>query len=182
MNQSGLPASAQLVAFARQVFPYLDKLSYYSLLQVPQSADMGAIRAAYYRMAANLHPDRTHAVTDPAVRDQLESIYARINEGYRVLVSPEKRAAYDRSMASGRLRFDSGDRPPTGPKPPEDTLSHEQAKKFFRLGMMCLGRKDFRGAVMNFNFAKTFEPNARVILDKLAEAQAGLKGGGAPAK
>jgi hypothetical protein len=31
--------------------------------------------------------------------------------------------------------------------------------------------------VMNFNFARTFEPNSPVIAEKLAEAQAHAKGG-----
>ena len=53
--------------------------------------------------------------------------------------------------------------------------------------MISLGSKDWKGAVMNFNFAKSFEPNAAIIKQKLAEAQAGLPkppgpGGGPPPK
>jgi hypothetical protein len=75
------------------------------------------------------------------------------------------------------MRYD--DRQPKGPKNPEDTIEHPQAKKFFRLGMMSLGKKDWKGAAMNFNFAKTFAPDSTVIADKLVEAQAGGKSGGA---
>jgi DnaJ-class molecular chaperone len=183
MTNAGPAAPAQLVAFARQAFPMLERMSYYQLLRIQQNADIGAVRTAYYRMAAQLHPDRTHGVTDPTVREQLETIYARITEAYRVLISPEKRVAYDKALATGKMRFESTDRPSGSTvKAPEDSLKDPQAKKFFRLGMMCLGRKDFRGAVMNFNFAKTFEPSARVIIDKLAEATAGMKAGGGPPK
>jgi hypothetical protein len=81
------------------------------------------------------------------------------------------------------MRLTSSERESHGPQSPEDTLKHEEAKKFFRMGMMSLARKDFKGAVMNFNFARTFEPNAAVINQKLGEAQAGLgKPGGQAAK
>jgi DnaJ-class molecular chaperone len=175
MSQTGAPGAAELAAFARQVYPGLDRYSYYQLLRVPPEADARAVRASYYRIAAQLHPDRYHNLADATMRDQLESIYARVCEAYRVLVNPDKRAAYDRGLAQGRMRYDGGDRQGQGPKNPEDTITHPQSKKFFRLGMMCLGQKDWKGAVMNFNFAKTFEPDSPVIAEKLAEAQAGGK-------
>src|SRR5204863_269674 len=82
------------------------------------------------------------------MRQQLETIYARICEAYRVLTSPEKRTLYDKGLARGRMRFEGGDRPsPQGPKNPEDTITHPQSKKFFRLGMMSVGKKDWKGAV-----------------------------------
>lgn len=178
----GTPTPVELVTFARQVSATLDRLSYYQLLRVAQGADVGAIRAAYYRIAAQLHPDRCQGLPDRGAREQLETIYARISEGYRVLVSPDKRAVYDRGLVQGKVRFDFNERAPLGPKNPEDTIADAQAKKFFRLGMMSLGRKDWKGAVMNFNFAKSFEPGAQAIADKLAEAQAGLKASAPPAK
>lgn len=179
---AGSTIVAQLVAYARQIHPTLDKLTYYQLLRVSPNDNVAAVRASYYRMAAQLHPDRYHTLPDRTAREQLESIYARINEGYRVLSSPDKRAMYDKGLPQGKMRFDFSDRAPTGPKSPEDTISHPQSKKFFRLGMLCLGTKDWKGAVMNFNFAKTFEANSPAIAEKLAEAQAGLKGAPPPAK
>jgi hypothetical protein len=48
------------------------------------------------------------------------------------------------------------------------------------MGMICLDRKDWKGAVMNFNFARTFEADSPLIMQKLTEAQTGLgKPGGA---
>jgi DnaJ-class molecular chaperone len=180
MEAAVVPGAAELAAFARQVYPGLDRYSYYQLLRVSHDADARAIRASYYRIATQLHPDRHRNLSDAGMREQLETIYARICEAYRVLVSPEKRAAYDRGLAQGRMRHDAGDRVAQGPRNPEDSLSHPQAKKFFRMGMMCLGRKDLQGAVMNFNFARTFEPASAVIAEKLAEAQLGGKTGRAP--
>jgi curved DNA-binding protein CbpA len=177
MAQGSGPAG--LLAFAEQVYPILDRYSYYQLLRVDPRADTQAIRASYYKIAAQLHPDRYNNLVDADTRDRLESIYARINEGYRVLMNGEKRAAYDAGLARGKMR-ETAERPLR--KSLEDALAHPEAKKFFKLGMVCLGNKDWKGAVMNFNFARSFEPNAAIIADKLAEAQAAAKGGGPPSR
>jgi curved DNA-binding protein CbpA len=170
MAQGSGPAS--LLAFAEQVYPILERYSYYQLLRVAPNADTRTIRASYYKIAAQLHPDRYQNLVDPETRERLVTIYARINEGYRVLTNGEKRAAYDAGLSKGKLR-ETGERPLR--KNPEDVLTHPEAKKFFRLGMVCFGNKDWKGAVMNFNFARTFAPDAPLINEKLAEAQAAAK-------
>ncbi len=163
----------QLAAFVQNAYPRLDQLSYYELLGVPAVASQADVRTAFYARAASLHPDRYHTLANRELKEQLEAIYARICEGYRVLTAPDKRAAYDRLLAQGKKRLTTNEREVRGPQNPEDSLKHPEAKKFFRLGMMSLGRKDWKGAVMNFNFARSFEPVA-LIDQKLAEAQAGL--------
>ena|SRR5689334_9018752 len=166
-----------LLAFAEQVYPALDRYSYYQLLRVDPKADTRTIRASYYKIATQLHPDRYQSLVDAATRERLETIYARITEAYRVLTHADKRAAYDAGLAKGRLR-ETAERQLK--RAPEDSLSHEQAKKFFKLGMVCFANKDWKGAVMNFNFARSFEPDAAIIAEKLAEAQAAAKSGGTP--
>ena len=114
------------------------------------------------------------------LKERLEAIYARVCEGYRVLTTPQKRVAYERALTQGQKRLTVTDRESRAPQNPEDSIKHPEAKKFFRMGMICLGRKDWKGAVMNFNFARTFEADSTLITQKLAEAQAGLgKPGGA---
>ena len=167
---------------AERIFPTLDGRSYYQLLNVPESSDIPTIRAAFFRLAAQMHPDRFHTLPDAGLKDRLETIYARIGEAYRVLSNPERRAAYDRSLAAGSKRLDTTTRETTGPRNPEDSLTHPEAKKFFRLGMACFGRKDWKGAVLNLTFAKNFEPTSSLLLEKLAEATAQAKGASASAK
>ena len=162
---------AALRVFAQRIFPGLDQRTYYELLALRADADLSAVRASFYRLAAQLHPDRFHTLADVEIREQLETIYARTCEAYRVLSHPERRAAYNKAMAAGKKRLDMAGREPAGPRNPEDSLKHPEAKKFFRLGMVCLGKKDWKGAVMNFQFAKNFEPSSRLVADKLADAQ-----------
>lgn len=180
MTDAGAQLAEQLTGFAKRIFPVVNRMNYYQLLNVPPKADVPAIRASFYQAAAQLHPDRYHVIADAQTREQLETIYARIAEAYRVLTTPDKRRAYDAGLAEGKMRFDQKDRDAKGPKNPEDSLTHAEAKKFFRMGMICHGKKDWKGAVMNFNFARTFEPASAVIAEKLAEAQKAqtAKGGG----
>jgi len=171
----------QLAQFVEQMYGKLDQLSYYDLLGLHSGATVPEIRAAFYRMSKDLHPDRYHRMQDREMRDCLETIYARMCEGYRVLTTPEKRATYARLLGEGKKRLAGTGRESRAPQSPEDSIKHEEAKKFFRLGMMSLGTKDFKGAAMSFNFAKSFEPNSAIIKQKLAEAQAGLAKPGGPA-
>ena len=179
-------STEQLTAFVRKIFPRLGQLSYYDLLGVPSGSSPAAVRTAFYRLAADLHPDRYHTLADRQLKEQLEMIYARVCEGYRVLTTPAKRLAYDRALSQGQKRLTTTDRESHGLQNPEDSLKHPEAKKFFRMGMICLARKDWKGAIMSFNFARAFEPQAALIVQKLAEAQAALGqpggAGGTPPK
>jgi DnaJ-class molecular chaperone len=177
-----MPVQAQekLAQFVQQLWGKLDQLSYYDLLGLPSGASVQEIRSSFYRMSHDLHPDRYHRIDNRELRERLETIYARMCEGYRVLTTPDKRTADTRVMAEGKKRLTSNDREQRGPMSPEDTIRHEEAKKFFRLGMISLSSKDWKGAAMNFNFAKSFEPNSAVIKQKLAEAQASLPKPGWP--
>jgi curved DNA-binding protein CbpA len=166
---------------AERIFPTLDGRSYYQLLNVPETSDVRTLRAAFFKLAAQLHPDRFHTIPDAALKDRLETIYARLGEAYRVLSNPERRAAYDRGLAAGQRRLDMSAREVTGPRNPEDVLTHPEAKKFFRLGMACLGRKDWKGAVLNLTFARNMEPTSQLLNERLAEATAGAKAQAKPA-
>jgi len=179
-------STEQLTAFVRKIFPRLSQLSYYDLLGVPSGSSPAAVRTAFYRMAADLQPDRYHTLADRQLKEQLEMIYARVCEGYRVLTTPDKRVAYERALSQGEKRLTATDRESRGLHNPEDALKHPEAKKFFRMGMICFARKDWKGAIMSFNFARAFEPQAALIVQKLAEAQAALGqpggAGGTPPK
>ena len=164
----------QLADYTRQVFPRLARVSYYDLLGIPQAASVLEIRTAFYRIAADLHPDRYHMLQNRELKEQLETIYARACEGYRILTTPDKRTQYAKVLSEGKFRLVTTERESNAPANPEDSIKHEEAKKFYRLGMICFARKDWKGAVLNLNFAKSFEPASALIKQKLSEAQTGL--------
>jgi molecular chaperone DnaJ len=63
---------------------------------VAPDAHTQAIRASYRARARLHHPDRRHEAADPD-----EATMAEINEAYRVLSDPGRRALYDRTLAGG---------------------------------------------------------------------------------
>ncbi|PSR32215.1 MAG: molecular chaperone DnaJ, partial [Sulfobacillus thermosulfidooxidans] len=60
---------------------------YYKILEVSESADKAAIKAAYRKLARKYHPD----VSGKAGEDK----FKEINEAYEVLSDPKKREEYD---------------------------------------------------------------------------------------
>jgi curved DNA-binding protein CbpA len=167
-----------LKRYLAEVYPDLDLYSYYQLLEVPGDAPSDAIREAFYRKAAELHPDRFPLLDDPAAREQLVTIYARIAEGYRILGDVRKRAAYDGGLAAGQMRFAPVERERKGPRNPEEAVAHPQAKRFLRLGLQAELAGDLKGAVMNLKFAKSFEPANETLTELLAKAEQRLKARG----
>jgi molecular chaperone DnaJ len=75
-------------------------LTHYDVLGVPPSASAEQIREAFRRLAREHHPDR--AATSG--RDGGEVTMPAINEAYRVLNDPARRAVYDASLRTGSAR------------------------------------------------------------------------------
>src|SRR6516165_6598255 len=64
------------------------QLDYYSVLEIPASADTAEVNAAFRRLAWRYHPDRNHA---PGSTLQFQAI----NEAHQVLIDPVRRTEYD---------------------------------------------------------------------------------------
>ena len=111
----------------------------------PRAPDQATVRTAFYRLAGDLHPDRYHTLADHDLKEQLEIIYSRVCEGYRVLTTPEKRAAYERALNQGKKRLTAHDCASHAPQNPEDSLRHPEAKKFFRMGNYPPGTQGLEG-------------------------------------
>ena len=67
-------------------------LTYYDLLDLDRDATPEEIKAAYYKLAREYHPDV--AADDPNVAQK----FALINQAYRVLSDPQRRYQYDRTL------------------------------------------------------------------------------------
>src|ERR1700732_238737 len=66
------------------------KRCYYEVLEVERTANEGALKAAFRKLAMKWHPDRNPGDKSCEVR------FKEINEAYEVLKDADKRAAYDR--------------------------------------------------------------------------------------
>ena len=77
---------------------------YYTILQVTPTASQTEIKRAYRRLARQYHPDLNQQALDKHIK--------QLNEAYKVLGNPTRRAAYDaqrleeqrRTMAEQHLR------------------------------------------------------------------------------
>jgi len=66
---------------------------HFEVLGVTRTSTEDELKAAYFRLAKAFHPDAHH---DPALadlRDKLQAVFARLNEAYRVLSDPQRRAS-----------------------------------------------------------------------------------------
>jgi len=63
----------------------------YSTLDIPYNATTEEVRAAYFLLVRNLHPD---ANPDPGIREQ----FLAVQKAYEILSNPDKRAEYDATL------------------------------------------------------------------------------------
>ena len=69
----------------------MEFFNYYEILDVKETAELGAIKSAFQAKAMKYHPDR---VPDH-LKKKSEDIFKTISEAYEVLSDPEKRKKYD---------------------------------------------------------------------------------------
>jgi len=77
-------------------FQEMSKSDYYAVLGVGKTDSQATIKAAYYRLAQQYHPDKNHGNSEYAEQ------FKEINEAYQVLSDSQKRKEYD-SMFYGRI-------------------------------------------------------------------------------
>lgn len=70
-------------------------MNHYELLEISVDATSQEIKAAYYRLSKELHPDRLPPNTPPRARQLIEEQYKQINAAYSVLSDAAQRRAYD---------------------------------------------------------------------------------------
>ncbi len=72
-------------------------MTHYEVLGIRSDASGGEVRDAYRRLARSHHPDRAASAVDRSAPVSMPDI----NEAYRVLNDPARRAVYDASLRSG---------------------------------------------------------------------------------
>jgi len=73
--------------------------NHYEVLDVPRLATIDEIKDAYHALALRFHPDRFHQ-SDAALRNKVESAFARIAHAYETLSDQTRRADYDAKRSS----------------------------------------------------------------------------------
>ncbi|MCS7183259.1 MAG: DnaJ domain-containing protein [Thermoanaerobaculum sp.] len=119
--------------------------NFYELLGVQRSASTEEIRAAFRRLARELHPDRFQG----AEKARAEERFQRITQAFNILSNPDTRARYDRSLELTT---------PSGPIDPKDL-----AKALLAKAIMLVKQGNPAEAHEFFQQAEAHDPNnARV--------------------
>jgi curved DNA-binding protein CbpA len=76
-------------------FHRLDRYTYYDLLGVHELSDRKQIKAAYYAVAPDFHPDKYFRKRLGTFKAKAEAIFTRLTLAHDVLTSKERREQYD---------------------------------------------------------------------------------------
>jgi curved DNA-binding protein CbpA len=93
----------QLLASLQTWLQTLDRLSYYAILGITNTASPAEVKEAFHRFALAFHPDR-YRDHPPRLGQLAQRIFVRGVEAYKVLRDPRTRGDYDLKAAQGQLR------------------------------------------------------------------------------
>jgi DnaJ-class molecular chaperone len=153
-------------AYVLKIYDVLDKLDYYRLLGVDQSARIPAIKKAFYSIAAKFHPDRNRDA-DEVVGKAIYDIFKRLNEAYGVLTDYEKRQAYDACVAEGKVRLELETRRTTVPKSAEDSMKSRESRQFYRQAAEALKDGNLLQAELHIKVARNREGQGNAAIESL---------------
>ncbi len=148
----------------------LDRIDYFAILKLPQTAGVAEIKAAYHRESRAYHPDRFAALPDPVLRETIGKIYRRINEAYTVLRDDAKRRKYVADITgpdrAGKLRFTEADearvKEEQKRKVEEQFGQTPNGRKFYAAALADIQAQRWEAADRNLRMALMYEPaNAR---------------------
>lgn len=154
----------------------LEELDYYQLLKISADADSTAIDPAYRTEARRLHPDRYATVGDAPFRRKVNHVYRAVSDAYRTLRDADARRTYDQELAEGRRRMDDAARKEAeaaaaAAANPELAARTDKGGKYWKLALQCYKDADYNGAVMQIQFALTFEPDNDVFKEWKTKCQ-----------
>ena len=148
-----------------ELYAGLDAYPYHVFLGVDPGLRGDALRQAFHRRAAQLHPDRYYALDDHELKRKIYAVYKRVTEAYRVLSDPEARRRWEEQHAQGATRLRATGRFKIWR--PEDGLS-DPAKKYYALAMEAARRGDLKNVRFNLGLALQFDPDRTYLREKLA--------------
>lgn len=154
----------------------LAELDCYQLLGLAPECAQQDIDAAFRNESRRLHPDRHAAGASPAFRAQANDVFKAVNDAYRTLRDPDARARYDADRRQGALRLDEAARKEAeaeaaAKNDPTKAARTPKGEKYWRMALQCWNEEDFNGAVMQINFALSFEPANDVFKEWLGRAK-----------
>ncbi|MBN1880150.1 DnaJ domain-containing protein [bacterium] len=142
--------------FVRKIWERMEDQSYYEILGVKQNALPGEIKAVYFEMAKQFHPDRRPEDDPEDVTKKLDEIFVKVKEAYQTLSDPERRSAYDEKMNEGETDI-------------ELQKSRSKALLQYRVGLKAFQSRNYRTAMEYLRSAIDLDPYEPTYYFKMAE-------------
>jgi curved DNA-binding protein CbpA len=154
----------------------LPELDCYQLLGVPADCPQQDIDNAFRNESRRLHPDRHAAGASPEFRTKANEVFKAVNDAYRTLRDPDARSRYDNERRQGALRLDEAARKAAeaeaaAKNDPSKAARTPKGEKYWKMALQCFNDNDFNGAVMQINFALSFEPDNATFKEWLEKAK-----------
>ena len=139
-SEEALQLRERREAFLKE-YTWMMQQDFFSLLGQNETASRDNIRKAYYGLVKKYHPDRffeQEMLTD--VKEQINTLFQRINEAHETLTDPIRREQYLRELRGSKTK-----------KTDLDILL--QAEAAFHRGMIFFRKKNFTQALAEFDQA-----------------------------
>jgi curved DNA-binding protein CbpA len=154
----------------------LAELDYYKLLGLAPDCAQADVDEGFRAESRRLHPDRHSAGASPEFRTKANEVFKAVNDAYRVLRDPDARVRYDADRQQGATRMDSATRKEAEAEAaakadPAKAARTPKGEKYWKMALQCWNDEDFNGAVMQINFALSFEPANETFKEWLAKAK-----------
>jgi len=149
----------QLVELSNRI----DTLTYFEILNVPQTASRGEIRRAYYQLARSLHPDKFFHLESADVRRAIHLIYKRVTESHAILKDDTKKQRYLKNITGddrqSHLRYDEGQelQQQKEEREQQEKARTPQGKKMYQAALAEVEKGNFAQALKNIQSALLFE-------------------------
>jgi curved DNA-binding protein CbpA len=124
-------------------FNRLQNADLFEVLEVSQKDDTERIKKSFLKLAKTFHPDLVANSGDQALIDQMDDIFARLNEAHEILTDPKRRMEYESALAE--------EGKPSGARPQEAKIHYEKAIVFYK-------KKDYYNAAESIRWAAELDP------------------------
>jgi curved DNA-binding protein CbpA len=141
----------------RQLIELTGKSTYYQLLEVTSDSSAVHLKKSYYSLVRKFHPD--NHMGNRELITPLKNLMVVISEAYKTLTNEEKRAAYDKSLASGGFRMQR-----------EKTGAEESIDEWMNRANECLRAKNFVGSIVWLRKCHEAAPESALHLAMLARS------------
>jgi curved DNA-binding protein CbpA len=160
----GAAPAAEAAQVDLAAYTNLEAMSWYEVLNVTSSAGDAEIKAAYFRLAKQYHPDRFFG-QEASLVETARRIFEAQSRAYNTLKDPAQRHEYDKALRQGTAAA----RP--DPQHPAGSDEQRRGQVNFRQAQQALEIKDYQAAVDALRRATESDPAEPRYWATLAEIQ-----------